>query len=181
MLAMASIASAQSSFDLPQTQAFDDPQSALNDRSNLQSPTYQDFIKTLYRFDAGNLHRANNLFDNSANSPGSTAQTPNDSNFAGSQRQPTYADYLRQQELQQQQQQAYSSYNGNIGNMRTEREASIIRPLFVYRVFQEKESKRAKDRAIRRLYKYRKSNSKKSNVRQSARQKQLAYSRTADV
>lgn len=159
MLAVATVAQAQSGFDLPQTQTFDDPQSALNDRSNLQSRQFQDFIQTLYRNDADSLNRANHLFESADTS---ATSVPNDANNAGGQRQPTYADYVRQQQQQQ-----FASYNGNDG-IRSEREANVVRPLFVYRVFQEMENKRTQDRAIRRLYKYRKSHNKNHHVRSSS-------------
>lgn len=142
MLPIVCYASAQQAgFVVPQQQAFNDPQSALNDKTNLQSRSYQDFIQTLYRFDKDSLSRANNLFDGAGTNEAAAPQ------YDGNQRQPTYADYIQSQQPPQQQQFAGKRYK---------RDAMIVRPLFVYRLFQDMANKRAEDRAIRRLYKYRK-------------------------
>lgn len=150
MLSIVCYASAQqAAFAVPQQQTFNDPQSALNDKSNLQSRSYQDFIQTLYRFDADSLHRANNLFESAGTEAVGVPR------YDGNQRQPTYADYLQSQQQQQQPQQQQFA-----GKQRNERDAMIVRPLFVYRLFQEMENRRAEDRAMRRFYKYRKAYNK---------------------
>lgn len=129
--------------NVPDPAAFND-QSALSVKSNLQSQQYQDFIHTLYRFDKDNLKRVDNLFAH----PDQVDQTSFNTglNTAESQ-QPSYADYIRSQQS--------SNYFGISQDSTTRNERSaqgaIFRPLFVYRIFQERTLEREEERIRRRL------------------------------
>lgn len=78
--------------NVPAPTAFND-QSALNVKSNLQSKQYQDFIRTLYHRDAGNLARVDDLFAHPEKVDESrrSIQTGNEA------QQPSYSDYIKSQ------------------------------------------------------------------------------------
>lgn len=135
--------------NLPDPQAFND-QSALTVKHNLQSQKYQDFIHQLYRHDADNLKRVDDLFAN--------ADRLQDRSSGSSQAdidavQPSYADYIRTQEQQPQQQPINYFGISQDSTKRYKRSAqgAIFRPLFVYRIFQERLLEREEERLRRRL------------------------------
>lgn len=112
-----------------ESQVYND-QSALNDKSNLKSKAYQDFIHTLYRKDEDNLKKVDTLFGNPDRSYYEQAVE------YAPQTQPTYATYIAQQQ-------------GNGYQYRRKRDV-IFRPLFVTRYFAEREREREQDRILRR-------------------------------
>lgn len=123
--------------NVPAPTTFND-QSALNVKSNLQSKQYQDFIRTLYHHDAGNLARVDDLFAHpeKVDEPRRSIQTGNEA------QQPSYSDYIKTQ-----------PYFGITldSTKRFIRSPQAIRPLFVYRIFQERTIAREEERARRRL------------------------------
>lgn len=112
-----------------ESQIYND-QSALNDKANLKSKAYQDFIHTLYRKDEDNLKKVDTLFENTDRSYYEQAVE------YAPQTQPTYATYIAQQQ-------------GNGYQYRRKRDV-IFRPLFVYRQFAERERGREQERMLRR-------------------------------
>lgn len=122
--------------NVPEPTTFND-QSALTVKSNLESKPYQDFIRELYRLDKGNLARADRLFAH-----------PEEA------QQPSYSDYIASQQ----------SNHFGISLDSTKRfirsaQGAIFRPLFVYRIFQERTIRRKEERARRRLIANRRRNS----------------------
>lgn len=107
-------------------------QSALNNKANLKSKEYQDFIHTLYRKDEGNLKKVDTLFQ----TPERSYYQPPADEYAPQQIQPTYATYIAQQQA------AGYPY-------RRKRDAAV-RPLFVYRYFADREQEREQERVLRR-------------------------------
>lgn len=149
---------AGSILNVPDPQSFNDP-SALEVKSNLQSQQYQNFIHTLYRHDKDNLKRVDNLFAKATDRSSSSATYGDDVNSPESQ-QPSYADYIRTQD----QQPSYADYirtqpNNFIGisqdstskRLKRSAQGAIFRPLFVYRIFQERQIEREEKRLRRRL------------------------------
>lgn len=106
--------------------------SALEDKANLKSKAYQDFIHTLYRKDEDNLKKVDTLFEN----PERSYYQPAPVEYAP-QTQPTYATYIAQQQA------AGFLY-------RRKRANGAIRPLFVTRHFAELEWERDQDRIQQR-------------------------------
>lgn len=132
--------------NVPEPQSFND-QSALTNKQNLQSQKYQDFIHQLYRFDKDNLKRVDSLFANADRLQDRSISTgPQEA------QQPSYADYIRTQPQQQQQPINYFGISQE-SSKRNERNAqgAIFRPLFVYRIFQERTLEREEERIRRRL------------------------------
>lgn len=144
-------------FDVPLPQTFND-ESALKVKSNLKSPQYQDFIHQLYRHDKDNLKRVDNLFAKATDSSSSSV-TDDDINSADG-HQPSYNDYLQTQ----QQESGYGDYlnrqpNNFIGmpqdsskRLKRSAQGAIFRPLFVYRIFQERQLEREEKLQRRRLH-----------------------------
>lgn len=134
--------------DVPEPQSFND-QSALKNKQNLQSQKYQDFIHTLYAHDKDNLKKVDSLFANV-----DRLQDRSGGTGFGEAQQPSYADYIR---TQPQQQQPLPSINyfgiSQDSRKRYKRTAqgAIFRPLFVYKIFQERMLEREEERIRRRL------------------------------
>lgn len=133
--------------NVPEPTSFND-QSALSVKSNLQSKPYQDFIRELYRLDKGNLARADRLFAHPEQVDNQPAQRSAEA------QQPSYTDYINSQQ----------SNHFGISLDSTKRfirsaQGAIFRPLFVYRIFQERTIRRKEERARRRLIANRRRNS----------------------
>lgn len=137
--------------------SFED-RSALENKSNLQSQRYQDFIHTLYRYDKDNLKRVDNLFVKVGDSRSSSSGVNGGRDIGGGGgidgvsedelHQPSYADYIKSQ-----------SNSNFIGIMNTPQltstkrfkrsaQGAIFRPLFVYRIFQERVREREEKRLL---------------------------------
>lgn len=136
---------------VPEQTAFNDSK-APYEKNNLASQQYQDFIHQLYRFDKDNLKRVDNLFVKAGNNGQTTSDSINNSkttNVANENKQPTYADYIRTQ-------QPPTATHFGISQDSTKRykrsaQGAIFRPLFVYRIFQERTLAREEERIRRRL------------------------------
>lgn len=137
--------------------SFED-RSALENKSNLQSQRYQDFIHMLYRYDKDNLKRVDNLFvkvDGSSSSANGGGDYSNGGAGGGIEsvsdeelHQPSYADYIKSQ--------SNNLIGINTPQLSTKRfkrsaQGAIFRPLFVYRIFQE----RVREREEKRLHQQR--------------------------
>lgn len=129
--------------------SFED-RSALENKSNLQSQRYQDFIHTLYRYDKDNLKRVDNLFvkvDDSSSSANGGARDLNGGGIEGVSdeelHQPSYADYIKSQSNN-----FIGIHTPQLSSKRFKRSAqgAIFRPLFVYRIFQERVREREEKR-----------------------------------
>lgn len=145
MGAIAQGASSPALLNVPEPTTFND-KSALSVKSNLQSQQYQDFIHTLYRFDKDNLKRVDNLFAHPEQVEQSSFNTG--LNTAESQ-QPSYADYIRSQQSNN----YFGISQDSTTKIRNERSAqgALFRPLFVYRIFQERTLEKEEERIRRRL------------------------------
>lgn len=141
---------AASLLNVPEPQSFNDPQSALTVESNLQSQQYQNFIQTLYRHDKDNLQRVNTLFSKVGSEPANPRAQFNaggdDDSINDDNHQPTYADYIKTHPF---------NYIGisqdSSKRLKRSAQGAIFRPLFVYRIFQERMLKREEKRRRRRL------------------------------
>lgn len=134
--------------------SFED-RSALENKSNLQSQRYQDFIHTLYRYDKDNLKRVDNLFVNVGDASASANSGAVDVNGGGGGgidgvseeelHQPSYADYIKSQSNN-----FIGIHTPQLSTKRFKRSAqgAIFRPLFVYRIFQERVREREEKRLI---------------------------------
>lgn len=125
--------------NVPEQIAFND-QSALSVKSNLQSQQYQDFIHTLYRFDKDNLKRVDNLFAHPEQVDAQTISTEA--------QQPSYADYIKQQP---QLDNYFGILKDSTKRFKRSAQGAIFRPLFVYRILQERTLAREEERIRRRL------------------------------
>lgn len=137
--------------NVPDPTSFDD-RSALNVKSNLKSQQYQDFIHQLYRFDKDNLKRVDSLFEQVTDQRSSSSANDdygrNDGAGSDSEsNQPSYADYIQSQPVN------YIGISQQDSSKRFKRspQGAIFRPLFVYRIFQERIREREEKRAQQRL------------------------------
>lgn len=121
--------------NVPEPPSFDD-RSALNVKSNLQSQQYQDFIHTLYRYDKDNLKRVDSLFEAAADNLSA--------NLAEGPQQPSYSDYIQSQPNN------FFGISQEIIRNKRSAQGAIFRPLFVYRIFQERLLEREEERLRRR-------------------------------
>lgn len=153
---MIDVATAQDAgiLNVPEPQSFNDP-SALKVKQNLQSQKYQDFIHQLYRFDKDSLKRVDNLFANA-----DRLQDRSSGTSAAEAQQPSYADYLRTQPQQQPINYIGISQDSS-KRLKRSAQGAIFRPLFVYRIFQERMLEREEDRVRRRLLANRRRSSKR--------------------
>lgn len=146
---MIAVESDAASFLDVSAQSFNDPQSALTVESNLHSQQYRSFIQTLYGHDKDNLKRVNKLFSEAGSesvNPGATINAGDNGSLNDDNHQPTYADYIKSHPY---------NYIGitqdSSKRLKRSAQGAIFRPLFVYRIFQERMLEREEKRRRRRL------------------------------
>lgn len=100
-------------------QYFNDPSSALNVKSNLQSKQYHDFIHTLYRYDKVKLQKVDQLFENA----GTTTSSSSSSSTTNGGKSTTLSSNLLTPPLT----------IGAAGQHQRNKREIVFRPLFLYR------------------------------------------------